>query len=207
MLTPSSPKVARKKTASKRPYMNQNLRRQRILETAAAIVERDGWAALNMSALAESGGTSRQLIYQHFPNLGTLLTETAWYIFNDTMVGTRQSISANPTSFAEAAKSAEAVTLDLPPGRGDALWQLLAGTVSATPELDEMRRGIRKLISSVWTPIIRKELALNETDGKVYVWMLLMSFWGMRQLVRDGEISRKRGVALFNELLERIVRK
>ena len=31
-----------------------------------------------------------------------------------------------------------------------------------------------------------------------------MSFWGMRQLIRDGEVSRSRGVRLFGEFLDRL---
>jgi AcrR family transcriptional regulator len=195
-----------KKAPPKRAYLSQDLRRQKILEVAAGIVETQGWAALNMSALAEKGGTSRQLIYQHFPSLEKLLADTAWHIFNDTMQGTQASISAHPSNLAEAARSAEAVTLDLPPGRGDALWQLIAGTAAATPELEQMRRGMRDLVGGIWTPLVRKELRLSEADAKAYAWMTVMAFWGMRQLVRDGDISRARGVALFNELVARVVR-
>ncbi|TJY62283.1 TetR/AcrR family transcriptional regulator [Sinimarinibacterium sp. CAU 1509] len=190
-------------TAPKRTYLSREVRRQALLETAADIVERNGWNALTMSALAEQGGTSRQLIYQHFPSLEKLLADTAWHIFNDTMQGTAASVAANPNNLAEAARAAEAVTLDLPPGRGDALWQLIAGTASTTPELEQIRQGLRELIISIWTPLIRKELGLNTADAKAYAWMTVMAFWGMRQLVRDGAVTRARGIKLFNELVER----
>ncbi|WP_273769827.1 hypothetical protein, partial [Aeromonas hydrophila] len=68
---------------------------------------------------------------------------------------TQASIAANPDRLQEAAKAAEAITLDLPPGRGDALWQLIAGTAGASPELDAMRRGFRDLISGVWSVPVR----------------------------------------------------
>jgi AcrR family transcriptional regulator len=196
-----------KKAPPKRAYLSQDLRRQKILEVAAGIVETQGWAALNMSGLAEKGGTSRQLIYQHFPSLEKLLADTAWYIFNDTMQGTQASVLANPSNLTEAARSAEAITLDLPPGRGDALWQLIAGTAAMTPELEQMRHGMRNLIGGIWTPLVRKELGLSEADAKAYAWMTVMAFWGMRQLVRDGEVSRARGVALFNDLISRVARR
>src|SRR3546814_5774163 len=69
--------------------------------------------------------------------------------FTDIMLGTQASIAAHPGSIAEAATAAEAVTLDLPPGRADALWQLIAGTASATNELDQMRRGMREVITGI----------------------------------------------------------
>lgn len=196
----------KRKTPAKRAYLSRDMRRQTLLEVAADIVEREGWTALTMSALAEQGGTSRQLIYQHFPSLEKLLADTSWHIFTDTMLGTQASIAAHPGSLAEAAAAAEAVTLDLPPGRGDALWQLIAGTASTTAELDQMRRGMRDVITGIWTPLVRKELGLKEADAKAYAWMMVIAFWGMRQLVRDGDISRKRGVSLFAQMVERLGR-
>ncbi|HSW15557.1 MAG TPA: helix-turn-helix domain-containing protein [Solimonas sp.] len=196
----------RKTATPKRAYLSRDLRRQTLLEVAADIVEKEGWAALSMSALAERGGTSRQLIYQHFPSMEKLLADTAWQIFTDTMQGTTASIAANPGSLAEAAKSAESISLDLPPGRGDALWQLIAGSAGSTPELENIRRGLRDLIRGIWTPLVRKELGLNEADAKVYAWMSILAFWGMRQLVRDGEIPRARGMKLFNSFVERIAK-
>ena len=194
------------KAVTKRAYLSKDLRRQNLLEVAASIVEADGWAALNMSELAERGGTSRQLIYQHFPSMEKLLADTAWYIFMEVAKNTTESIAASPENLTEAIKSAEAFSLDLPTGRGDALWQLIAGTAGSTPELEEIRQGIRKLISGMWTPIVRKELDMSESDAKVYAWMSILAFWGMRQLVRDGEITRTRGVKLFNGFMERVVK-
>lgn len=195
-----------RRTDTKRTYLSRDARRQNLLEVAAGIVEREGWTALNMSALAEQGGTSRQLVYQHFPSLEKLLADTAWHIFNDVLAGTRDSINANPASLAEAARSAEAVTLDMPQGRADALWQLIAGTAGASPELESIRRDLRQLIGGVWMPPVRKELGLSEADARAYAWMTVMAFWGMRQLVRDGELSKARGLKLFNDLIGRIAR-
>ena len=136
--------------------------------------------------------------------LEKLLADTAWYIFNDAMLGTQASVSANPSNLAEAARSAETVTLDLPVGRADALWQLIAGTASDAPELEKIRRGLRELISGIWAPLTKSELGVSAADAKAYSWMMVMAFWGMRQLVRDGELTRARGVRLFNDLIGRL---
>jgi AcrR family transcriptional regulator len=192
--------------AAKRPYLRRDSRAQKLLEVAADIVERQGWAALTMSALAEHGGTSRQLVYQHFPNLEALLVKTAWHIFNDTIQGTRASIAAHPANLMEAVSQAEHFSIDLPAGRGDALWQLIAGTASMAPELETIRRGIRELVTRTWTPSLKRELKLGDADARIYAWMMVMAFWGMRQLVRDGEISRARGVSTFNGLVQRLLR-
>ncbi len=201
------PKSPARKPAAKREYLSRDRRKRSLLDAAAAIVERDGWSALTMSALAEAAGTSRQLIYQHFNSQEKLLAGTAWHIFNETMSGTQASVAAHPTNLAEAALAAEAVTLDLPPGRANALWQLIAGTASATPELEKVRLGLRELITGIWTPLVRKELGMTTADAKAYAWMMIMSFWGMRQLVGDGELPRTRGVKLFNQMIEQVRRR
>lgn len=206
MPTPRRAPRSRRKAAPKRAYLSRDQRKQALLDAASSIVEREGWTALNMSALAEHSGTSRQLVYQHFPSLEKLLANTAWHIFNDTLRGTEASIAANPSSLSQAAKAAESVTLDLPVGRADALWQLIAGTAGASPELNHVRHGLRKLIGSAWMPPVRKALGLSESDARAYAWMTVMAFWGMRQLVRDGELSRARGLKLFNDLVGRISR-
>jgi AcrR family transcriptional regulator len=206
MPTPRATTPRKRKAPAKRAYLSRDLRRQTLLEVAAGIVEREGWTALTMSALAEQGGTSRQLVYQHFPSLEKLLADTSWHIFTDTMLGTQASIAAHPTNLREAVAAAEAVTLDLPPGRGDALWQLIAGTASTTTELEQMRRGMREVITGIWTPLVRKEFGYSPSDAKAYAWMMVIAFWGMRQLVRDGDVSRARGMKLFGQMVERLSR-
>lgn len=191
----------------KRSYLKRGARKQMLLDVAARVVEAQGWTALSMSALATRAEVSRQLVYHYFPNLETLIASTARHIFNDTIEGTRASIAAHPGNLREAAESAEAVTLDLPSGRGDALWQLIAGTAGATPELERIRHGIRRLISETWQPSMERELGLEGEDARAGSWMVVMAFWGMRQLVRDGELSRERGTAIFNALLDRLTQK
>ena len=207
----AAPAKARKRSvkgpvAPKRAYLSRERRRETLLEVAAEIVEKQGWAALTMSALAEHGGTSRQLVYLHFANLEELLAATAWAIFNDTMQDTQAAIKRNPDDLMAAVLAAEAVSLDLRPGRGDALWQLIAGTAAAGPELDKIRRQLRSMITRVWAKPITEHLHVDEDTARHYAWMLVMSFWGMRQLVRDRKLPREQGMALFSDLIGRLIR-
>jgi len=190
--------------AGKRQYLSHENRRDMLLGVAAEMVEGEGWAALSMSALAERAGTSRQLVYHHFANLEALFAQTAWHIFNDVMEGTRASIAAHPGDLQDAVKSAEAVTLDMPTGRADALWQLIAGTAGDSPELDRIRRNIRTMISNAWMAPVQDRLDLDAESARIVGWISIMGFWGMRQLVRDGAISRERGIAVFSEMIRRV---
>lgn len=207
MKSPKSSAEAANSSASqagKRQYLSHENRRDMLLGVAAEIVEGEGWATLSMSALAERAGISRQLVYHHFANLEALVAQTARHIFNDVMEATRASIAAHPEDLEHAVGSAEAVTLDMPTGRGDALWQLIAGTASDSPELDRIRRDIRSMISNTWMEPVKQRLGVDTESARVFSWIIMMGFWGMRQLVRDDAISRETGVAVFNDMIRRI---
>lgn len=192
-------------TQEKRPYLGKDDRKRALLQCAAELVEEAGWGVLNMSALADRAGVSRQLVYQHFPNLESLLGATAWAVFTDTMEGTAQAIANHPTDLKQAIRAAELVSLDMPVGKGDALWQLIAGSGLNSPELETIRLGIRDVILSLWVPAIRKAKGLDKPAATSLVWMVILSFWGVRQLIRDQLISREQGVAQFDELLNRLL--
>lgn len=189
----------------KRPYLDREDRRKSLLNAAAELVEESGWGVLNMSALADKAGVSRQLVYQHFPNLESLLGATAWSIFNDTMQGTALAISSNPDDLKQAIRAAVFVSLDMPAGKGDALWQLIAGSGLNSPELETIRLGIRGVILKLWVPALRKAKRLDQPAATGLVWMVILSFWGIRQLIRDSVLTREQGIAQFNAMLDRLV--
>ncbi|HEX4917711.1 MAG TPA: helix-turn-helix domain-containing protein, partial [Limnobacter sp.] len=176
-----------------------------LLNAAAELVEEAGWGVLNMSALAERAGVSRQLVYQHFPNLESLLGATAWAIFTDTMQGTALAITSNPDDIKLAIRAAVFVSLDMPVGKGDALWQLIAGSGLNSPELETIRLGIRGVILKLWVPTMRKAKGLDQAAATGLVWMVILSFWGIRQLIRDGVVSQDQGIAQFDALLDRLI--
>lgn len=191
-------------TTEKRPYLGKDDRKKALLGSAAQLVEQSGWGVLNMSALAEHAGVSRQLVYQHFPNLESLLGATAWAIFTDTMQGTAHAIANHPDDLKLAIRSAVLVSLDMPVGKGDALWQLIAGSGLNSPELETIRLGIRDVVLRLWVPAIRKTLGLDEAAATAQVWMVILSFWGIRQLIRDGLLRREQGIEQFDALLNRV---
>lgn len=189
----------------KRLYLGKDDRRKQLLQAASALVEKHGWSVLSMSALAESTGVSRQLIYQHFPNLEALLSATSWAIFVDTMEGTRDAIMQHPNDLKAAIMAAELVTLDMPVGRSDALWQLVAGMNLGMPELESIRTGIRDVIIGLWVPPIAKLKGLDEENAKSLVWMMIMAFWATRNMIRDNVVSREVGLKQFHHVIEALL--
>ena len=192
-------------TTEKRSYLGKDDRRKFLLVCASELVETQGWAALTMSALAVSANVSRQLIYQHFPNLESLLSATSVHIFMGTMEATQQAISSHSNDLRAAIRSASLVSLDLPVGRGDALWQLIAGMSLGSPELEKIRLQIRDVILSLWVPSVSQTRQINQSAATSLVWMCMMSFWGIRQLIRDGVITREQGIESFDQFLDNLV--
>lgn len=192
---------------AKRPYLSKEARKAQLVEAAANLVETQGWSVLNMSTLADHIGVSRQLVYQHFPSLGSLLTATANAIFNDTMQGTVTAIAANQNDIRLAIRAAAEVSLDMPNGKGDALWYMIAGMNTGLEELEVIRVSIRDIIIGLWTPMAEKQLGLCELKAKALVWMMIMAFWGIRNLVRDGVLGRTEGLQAFEQHADLVFQK
>jgi len=57
----------------KRPYLRPAERRRHLLDAAAAVVRREGLNGLTMVAVTAEAGVSRRLVYNHFPDLRTLV--------------------------------------------------------------------------------------------------------------------------------------
>ena len=57
---------------TKRSYLPAGVRRSLIVEAASRLISRDGLNGLTMVAVAKEAGVSRQLVYDHFPDLPTL---------------------------------------------------------------------------------------------------------------------------------------
>lgn len=187
---------------AKRPYMRQEQRRQMLLRAAAVLVEERGWQGLGMAALAERAGVTRQLVYQHFSSLDQLMQATAEEIFEDTLQRTQDSVEQLSQSWEGGLQQAAAATLDLPPGRAEALWQLLAGTAGMSAELQSLRRQLREIIVGVWAPVLARSWQLDPSTARSQAWMLVMAFWGMRQLVADGVCGRDEALLHFTQLLQ-----
>jgi AcrR family transcriptional regulator len=53
--------------------MPPEARRQQLLDAALGVILEQGYAGVSIEAIARSAGVTRPVVYDHFPNLGTLL--------------------------------------------------------------------------------------------------------------------------------------
>lgn len=186
---------------AKRPYLARKERRRQLLDAAAQIVETEGWAQLNMSGLAKQTHTSRQLIYQHFESLEELMTATGTHIFEQVYLLTRNAIETRNQDISTALVRSQEIIFDLPMGRAQALWQVLAATFPDDHPLTEYGKRLRHLITNLWKPAIIETTGLAEEDATAIAWPLIMAFWGNYRLMQDGELSRKQAIDKINWLI------
>ena len=58
--------------AGPRPYLRAGARRRQLLDAAARLFVRHGFAGMTMVSLAAEAGVSRRHVYDHFPDLAAL---------------------------------------------------------------------------------------------------------------------------------------
>ncbi len=179
---------------TKRPYLARDDRRRQLLDVAADIVENRGWDQLTMSALAKQSATSRQLIYQHFDSLDALLTATGTHIFEQVYLQTRTAIEQRDGDIANVLIQTQEIIFDLPSGRAQALWQIIAAALPAEHALSKFGRRMRHLITNLWRPAIAETFGLSDREAEALAWPLIMAFWGNYHLMQDGELSRKQAI-------------
>ena len=196
--------MAEKRQAKKRSYLAKDARHTALLETAAKVVEKQGWPALSMISVADEAKVSRQLIYEHFSSVDQLMTETMTHIFRDMYEGVREGIKRSRGNVADLTALAENLTYGLPPERAHALWQMITSTYSDNPETGRMSRRLRHLLTNMWMPIMAESFGLPDREGRVVVWMLHMAFWGAHQMVEEGEVDRETASKLFSWITTQI---
>ncbi len=188
----------------KRPYLPREERRQQLLDTAASLVEEDGWDKLNMSALAQRAHTSRQLVYQHFDSLEDLMVSTGTHIFEQVYMHTRNAVEMRSDDLMAALSLGQRITLDLPPGRARALWQIIAASFPEDHELSRFGRRVRHLITKLWQPAVAETFGLDDQQAESITWMLIMAFWGGYRLVEDGELTKEEAVTQLNWMVQNL---
>jgi AcrR family transcriptional regulator len=188
----------------KRTYLSRDDRRLALLKTAAEVVEKRGWPALSMIAVADEAKVSRQLVYQHFESLDELMTETMSQIFREGYERVRTSIQANPGNVVTVATAVQGMTFNLSPGRARALWQMITATYSESAEATRMSRRLRHLLTNLWLPVATDAFGLKDTHARGLIWMLHMAYWGAHQLVEEGELDRATATQLFQWLLTQL---
>jgi AcrR family transcriptional regulator len=72
-MTPGSPSDTAKPRRRYAPRLSPERRREQLLDAALSVIVKQGYEGVSIEAVARNAGVTRPVIYNHFPNLGTLL--------------------------------------------------------------------------------------------------------------------------------------
>lgn len=180
---------------SKRPYLRTDDRRRQLLDAAARLFVRDGYAGLTMVALATEAGVSRRLVYDHFADLPSL-----YEAFFDDRAG--RYIAAIGATVEEADDTASAFAgafrqlLEMPPEDQRAVRALVTDT--GLPDLDPIRERFRAGIEARWLSTIP---TTDDGHEPAVLWTLVAGLFGLADLVSRGDVSTEAAMTIATDLV------
>ena len=180
---------------TKRAYLKPDDRRRHLLDAAARLFVRDGYAGLTMVAVATEAGVSRRLVYDHFTDLPTLYAA----FFDDRaeryLARIRESVDT-ATDPAAAFAAAFTELLDMPTEDQRAVRALV--TDPGLPDLEPVRERFRRHIEAQWLDHVP---AAEGDHGPAMLWTLVAGLFGLADLVASGEVSKDAALAVATNLV------
>lgn len=178
---------------TKRAYLRTDDRRRQLLDAAARLFAREGYAGLTMVALATEAGVSRRLVYDHFPDLASLYSaffddRAARYL--DAIAAAVEAVDDTTSAF----PAAFAHLLAMPADDQRALRVLVADP--GLPDLDPVRERFREHVEQQWLGRLPEG-----QHTRAVLWTLVTGLFGLAELVSRGEISRDAALMIATNLV------
>ena len=180
---------------TKRAYLNADDRRRQLLDTAARLFVRDGYAGLTMVALAAEAGVSRRLVYDHFADVASL-----YAAFFDDLAARYLALIDVAVDEADDTASVFAAAftqlLAMPADDQRAIRVLIADP--GLPDLDPVRERFRRHVEEQWLDSIP---AIEGDHARAVLWTLVAGLFGLADLVSRGEVSKDAALAIATNLV------
>jgi AcrR family transcriptional regulator len=179
---------------AKRAYLRTDDRRRQLLDAAARLFAREGYAGLTMVALAVEAGVSRRLVYDHFPDLASLYSaffddRAARYLAD--IAGAIEAADDDTTS---AFPAAFAHLLAMPADDQRALRVLVADP--GLPDLDPVRERFRGHVEQQWLGRLP-----GGDHARAVLWTLVTGLFGLAELVSRDEVSHDAALEIATNLV------
>ncbi len=186
---------------AKRQYLSAESRRESILRVADEVLSKEGIAHLSIVEVARRAGISRQLIYQHFADLNTLLNEVIRMRFAEMQQTLALAEGVDDLEIRDLVQRQLLRVLRLP-NRDRQLLRNLFGDITAVPrDLWPTMSDIRHVLVTRWTNLIDPR---NTPSPLSYAKMglILHAILGAWDLIIDGSLSEEEALALLMKVTE-----
>jgi AcrR family transcriptional regulator len=205
MAPPNDPGGARRSEqpsarAGTRPYLRSDARRRQLLQVAARIAGQEGLEALTIVGLANAAGVSRQLVYDHFSDVSSLVA--AMLMDHFAAVDEAIARSIMPESAPDPIDTPlEAARRFLELSREDRhiLRSLIAHTDAPEHELSGLAVQMRERSIDRWSEILG---ARSNVGARARTWALVHALQGLSDLVSTGVLTVDEALQDFRALFE-----
>lgn len=179
-----------------RTYLSAEQRRQQLLDAAVEVVNAQGWRGLTMTGVAQEAGVSRQLVYEHFPDLDGLCVGLLHHLFNRMRTDTMDLIAAGGLDAEEVLQAGFKLFLDAPKKHRRALRTLVGDLDGGAKELDPAKRAVREALIGLWLPYVQRHIDPPLAAARGAIWGAMNACWGLADLCDDGELTEGQALEL-----------
>lgn len=179
-------------SATKRPYLRGDARRAQLLEAATRILDESGLAAVTVIAVAEEAGVSRRLVYDHFPDLTSLLN--ALLVLQAERYTTLLDAihEAEAENFHDLVRQSFGVLVAMP--RRDLALLRLVLIDTERAELAAARDHLRERFVRRWRRFVPD--TVDDAVANAGIWSSVGSAMLMAELVGAGELTVEQATEL-----------
>ena len=187
---------------AKRSYLPAGVRRSLIVQAASRLISREGLHGLTMVAVAKEAGVSRQLVYDHFPDLPTLFRAAFAEQARQYELGLDEVFALNAGDTATMARQLFEHVLALGPETRRVVRALVGGAVPL--ELTGIREQFLATTNKRWCSWFRR-LGLDDRSSNALVVVMTSAYLSVAELVDEGEIGAEAAAAIVVMLADGIV--
>ncbi len=154
-----------------------------------------------MVAVAKEAGVSRQLVYDHFPDLPTLFRAVFAEQARQYELGLEDVFALSAGDTTTMARQLFEHVLALGPETRRVVRALIGGAVPV--ELTGIRQRFRATIGDRWCSLFRT-LGLDDQSSSALVSVMTSAYLGAAELVDDGEIDAEAAATIIAILADGI---
>jgi AcrR family transcriptional regulator len=194
--------AGKKGSRAKRNYLPASKRRSLIVQAASRLISRDGLQELTMVAVAKEAGISRQLVYDHFPDLPTLFEAAFAEQARQYVRGLDDVFAIGASDAATMARKLFEQVLALGHETRSVVRALIGGAVPV--ELVDVREKFRATVGARWS-LWFCALGFDDQSSRALVWVMTAAYLSLAELVDDGEIGSDGASSIMAMLADGIV--